>query len=75
MQRGFLKMNIYIYPYPYQPPREVRPLAIARGRMSLSKTIKEKFLYSRNIILHGYANKLERIKGKSDIAIQYSRHW
>jgi hypothetical protein len=32
-------------------------------------------LYFRNMILHRYANNLKKIKGKSDVAAQYSKRW
>jgi hypothetical protein len=76
MQGVFLKMNIYILNLISPRVRSYHlSLPGVECHWKPSEIIKEKLLYSRNIILHRYANKLERIKGKSDIAAQYSRCW
>jgi hypothetical protein len=41
----------------------------------IAKLIEEIEFYFRNMILHGYANNLKKIRGKSDVATQYSKHW
>jgi hypothetical protein len=41
----------------------------------IAKLIEEIDFYFRNTILHGYANSLKKIRGKSDVAAQYSKCW
>jgi hypothetical protein len=68
VQRVFLKMNIYILISP-QVRSDHLPLLGVRRHWKPREIVKEKKLYFRNLILHGYASNLERIKGKSDVAV------